>query len=136
MAFGNKAQLSQRVDLLEDRLLGAGTRLTQIAPALASELGTTASQVDTNVGVLRTRAMLGGDVAELTVDALSGTFSIFPVRHADRVPTLDGAFVVGRDGDFDEVMVSNIEQWWRWAQTGEQFDHVAAAGRLNQVTKR
>jgi hypothetical protein len=135
MAFGNK-QLAQRVDFLEDRLLGAGARLTQIAPALAKELGTSASEVNTNVGVLRTSAVLGGDVARVTVDALNGTMRLDALRHARAVPSSTMAFLIGPDGDFDDSMVYELEDWWRFAQSGQRFDHAAAAGRLNQVTKR
>ncbi|HRF28654.1 MAG TPA: hypothetical protein PL051_03390 [Candidatus Saccharibacteria bacterium] len=77
--------------------------------------------------------VLGNDVAKLTVDAVTHRMTFQAIQH-ETVPNL--SIVLDDDPDWDDLRsgdLAEIEEWFRWASTGEKFDPAAAAEALNAL---
>ena len=78
-------------------------------------------------------SVLGNDVAKLSVDAVTHQMTFQAIQH-DTVPNL--VVRLDDDPDWSDLTsrdLAEIEEWFRWASTGEKFDLSAAAEALNAL---
>lgn len=79
-------------------------------------------------------AVLGQGVASVEVHARSHEMVFKSLMYGDYVPPF--TIVLDDDPNYDDItpwQMSDLEAWYRYASTGQQFDSAAAAATINAL---